>query len=358
VWDAYRDCATAGDIDALASQLSAVPGTFAILCRDNATALQCSDALHLAGVPHRVRRGASDRPVAGWLAAVLLGRSTITPEGCDERVEHLATVDFPGMPGPEDVWQMLAQLDRNSRGGAVRVSEVASRLSVRRVPWTLYDEPDHRVTISSIHRAKGLEFDQCAIAEWRPADEADEELESRVLYVALTRARFDCLHVARDRRQRWFRSRDAFDRFIKVGHERWQTFGMEIRGSDVHSVDPAGALAIDTSAPEVQELLITGVRPGDEVRLEHLGDVRFSGQELPCYAVRHRLGLVGITGEEFARALRGRVRSEGPRAISNVRVDDLETVRGSSDVGDSARLGRSGIWLRPRLIGLGEFEWS
>jgi hypothetical protein len=358
VWDAYRELETAGGIVALAAQLGAVRGTFAILCRDNATALQCSDALHLAGVPHRVRRGASDRPVAGWLGAVLRDRSTITREGCSEQIERLSAFSFPGTPPSEEAWRILALLDRNSRAGAVRVSEVASRLSVGRIPWALYDEPDHRVMVSSIHRAKGLEFDQCAIAEWRRAGEADERLEARVLYVALTRARFDCFHIAREQRQRWFRSRDAFDRFIKVGGERWQTFGIEVRGGDVHAVDPGGALAINAPAPRIQELLVAEVRPGDEVRLEYIDDVRFSGQELPCYAVRHTLGLVGVTGEEFGRALGRRVRSAGPRAISNVRVDDLETVRGSSDIGDTAGLGRSGIWLRPRLIGLGEFEWS
>jgi superfamily I DNA/RNA helicase len=359
VWDAYRDLETVGDVDALAAQLHGIPGSFAILCRDNATALQCSDALHLAGVDHRVRRGTADRPVAGWLGAVVRGRSTITRDVCAEAVARLGKGGFPDAPVPADAWRLLARMDRNSRGGAVRVAEIGSRLSLGRVPWELLDEPEHRLTVSSIHRAKGLEFDQCAVAEWRPVEEADEALEGRVLYVALTRARADCFHLARDRRRRWFRDRPAQDRFIKVGRERWNTFGIEIRGDDVDGTDPGGAPVLDEPAAELQERLITQVRPGDEVTLEFVGDVEFSNVDLPCYVVRHAAGAIGVTGESFGRALRTRLRSgRRPQAIGNIRVDHLETIKGSPDVGDAAGLGRSGIWLRPRLVGLGEFDWS
>jgi hypothetical protein len=79
---------------------------------------------------------------------------------------------------------------------------------------------------------------------------------------------------------------------------------------------------------------------------------------VPCFEVRHAAGAIGITGEAFGRALRSRLRSDRrPARILDVRVDGLETVKGSADVGDAAGLGRSGLWLRPRLVGLGDFEW-
>jgi hypothetical protein len=250
-------------------------------------------------------------------------------------------------------------MDRNSRAAGVRVSEIASRLSIGRVPWALLDEPDCDVTVSSIHRAKGLEFDQCAIPEWRAHDDADAALEGRILYVALTRARSDCFHVARDDNRRWFRNAAAQDRFIKAGRERWQTLGIEIRGDDVHAIEPGGAIVVDTAAGELQELLITRVRPGDDVTLVYAGEYAFSARELPCYTIDHGCGLLGITGEAFGSALVGRLRERRrPARITNVRVDDLETVKGSGDIGESVGLGASGIWLRPRLIGLGEFDWG
>lgn len=359
VWNAYRDLDTVGDVHDLAGHLGKTSGTFAILCRDNATALQCSDSLHAAAVTHRVRRGTADRPVAGWLGAALRGRSTITPTACRERVDTLTAVGFPALPDPDEAWRVLAQMDRNSRAGAVRAAEVASRLSVARVPWALLDEPYCDVTVSSIHRAKGLEFDRCAIADWRPHKDANASFEGRVLYVALTRAKTDCFHVAREGRQRWFRNSEAHDRFIKRGREDWQTFGIEIRGDDVHAVEPGGGAVIDVAADEIQDMLIARVRVGDEVTLVYAGEHCFSSRTLPSYAIHHAAGVLGITGEGFGRALTGRLRARRrPERITNVRVDDLETVKGSGDVGASLGLGASGIWLRPRLIGLGDFDWG
>jgi hypothetical protein len=69
-------------------------------------------------------------------------------------------------------------------------------------------------------------------------------------------------------------------------------------------------------------------------------------------------GPIGATASRLGDALRGRLRGGRPGIISGVRIDDLETVAGSPDVGDAAGLGRTGVWLRPRLIGLGEFRWE
>jgi hypothetical protein len=44
--------------------------------------------------------------------------------------------------------------------------------------------------------------------------------------------------------------------------------------------------------------------------------------------------------------------------MTEVRVEDLETFKGPIDSGDVAGLERSGLWLRPRLVGLAEFDWK
>jgi hypothetical protein len=56
-------------------------------------------------------------------------------------------------------------------------------------------------------------------------------------------------------------------------------------------------------------------------------------------------------------ALRGRLR-DAPARIRDIYIDDLETVAGAKSTSDAAGIGRSGMWLRPRLIGLGEFDWK
>lgn len=359
VWDAYRELATLGDIDDVPAQLGGLRGTLGLLCRDNATALRCSGALRDAGIDHRVRRGTADRPVAGWLAGLVAGRTAINKETCASALAELEALGFPNLPSADESWEVISRMDRNSRTGTVRTSEIASRLSTRRIPWQLCDEPEARIVISSIHRAKGLEFDQVAILEWRPPDSANVALEARVLYVALSRARRDAFHVAPLPWEPWLRRREAQDRFVKLGPQKWHTFGIEMRGDDVHHIAPAGAFGVEHDSVETQRHLIESVRPGDDVTLTYVDEVAFGDVELPAYSVVHGAGLVGITGEAFGLALQGRLAGRRrPSRITNARVDDLETVKGSSDVADAAGLGRSGIWLCPRLVGLGEFDWS
>jgi hypothetical protein len=358
--DAMLELDTLGDFDGLPTLLPTLRATVAVLCRDNATVLLLSRALHHVGVDHRVRRGSVDRPVAGWLAAAFGVSSRLSRAQFERRLEELAATEFEGLPDADEGWRVLSRLDPRARGGAIRATEVGTRLAVGRVPYELYDEPGHRMVLSSIHRAKGLEFDTCVVVEWPWRQDVDAILDARVFFVALSRARLDCLHAGpRDTRAaRWFRANDAQGRFVKRGHQRWQSFGIEISGGDVHDTDPAGAVGIDCEPSTVQARLVGNVRPGDPVVLEHLGQHDFGLGDRPLYAVQHEQGPIGITGARFGDALQRRLGSAMPARITDVRVDDLESIKGPVDGGYAAGLGRSGLWLRPRLVGLGEFEWD
>jgi hypothetical protein len=76
------------------------------------------------------------------------------------------------------------------------------------------------------------------------------------------------------------------------------------------------------------------------------------------YAVVHNAGRIGITGAQLGEALRQRVGLQVPKRINEVRVDGIETVKGPVETAAAAGLGPAGFWLRPRLIGLGEFDWE
>jgi hypothetical protein len=357
--DAYHELLGLGTFQDLPFDVSELQGDVAVLCRDNATALLLSRALHANGISHRVRRSAADRPVAGWVAAVFDGSARLSRAQLSDRLDRLKALGLRGVPELELGWSLLSRLDPSARGGAVRASEVGSRMAVGRVPYDLIDEPSDPLIVSSIHRAKGLEFDACAVVEWPRRDEEDVALESRILFVAMSRARRDCVHVGRRKANApWFRASDAQERLVKRGREPWQTFGIEVRGDDVHAVDPGGTVGIDEPASEVQRRLIESVRPGDAVSLELIARLDLGRGALPVYAVSHAVGRLGITGTRFGEALRRRLRDAAPARIEELRVDDLESVKGDVATGDAAGVGRSGLWLRPRLVGLGEFRWK
>lgn len=359
VMTAYELLPPIGRCEELGPVLGSRPGSVAVLCRDNATALLISAAFFEEGVEHRVRRGTSDRPVSGWVGAALAGRASITKAALGDRICELEAVGFPDLPDVDSAWAALCRMDKGARGGAVKAGAIRSAIALEIVPWELYEEPARHLIVSSIHRAKGLEFDTCVVVEWDNRDEEDELLEARVRFVALTRARVDCFASVYGKRRRWYRAANAHDRFIKRGHEDWQTFGMEIRGGDVHRHEPGGDLAVACNPAELQETLIARVRGGDEVDLHFVGEHDFGHGKRPIYSVDHaREGVIGVTGSELGDALRRRLGRKAPARITGLHVDELETVAGSPDVADGAGLGRGGLWLRPRLVGLGVFQWK
>jgi len=355
----FQGLETLGAADRLGPQLVGLAGSTAVLCRDNATALQLSGVFHRDGVPHDVRRSTLDRPAPGWVAALFSGRSSVTRDALSSRHSELEACGFPALPDPDLAWQVLARLDPAARGGSVRESEVRRRISIGFGPWELYEEPEMNLVVSSIHRAKGLEFDRCVILDWTPRADNDRSLEARVLFVALTRARRECWHAQDTFAHRWHRSGDAAGRFVKRGPKNWQTFGVEIRGGDCDRYAPAGELGVSRPAAEIQELLTSTVRPGEDVELHYLMEHDFGRGLRPLYEVVHAVhGPIGVTGGELGDALRSRLGQSSPARITDIRIGNLETVAGSADVGESAGLGRTGLWLRPRLLGLGEFTWS
>jgi hypothetical protein len=253
----------------------------------------------------------------------------------------------------------LQRLDSQARGQAVRASEIAEKIALGRVPPELTDEPTHRLVLSTVHRAKGLEFDTCVVVDWRREPGEHQVQEERVLFVAMSRARRALLHAGqRPRNERWFRAHGSGDRLVKHGQKDWQTFGIELRGGDVHAPDPGGAFGIHEDALEIQQRLTRRVRPGDPVRLAFVGEHDFGEAPLPVYSVIHADGPIGATGEELGRVLASRLGGKAPQAMLGARIDDLETVKGLSSNGDAAGLGSSGLWLRPRLVGLADFDWK
>jgi hypothetical protein len=357
--DALLDLDTFGGFDDLAGLLEGGLAGGAILCRDNATALDLARRLRDAGIEHRVRQGTSDRPIAGWVGALIGDHNLVTEDTVAERHALLSGVNFPGLPTRSEAWRLLSRLDPGSRGGGVRTSEAASRIGVGRVPWELLEEQDHGLVISSIHRAKGLEFDDCFVVNWQVHSEQDESLEARVLYVALTRAREDCYSVNRPTRREWYRNAKAGNRFIKSGPEAWHTFGIEIRGEDMLDFEPAGHFGFEGDSKEIQGFFIEEVRPGDNVMLSYLDDLDLGRGLRPVYCVEHeKVGPIGITGAPLGDALGMRLRGRRPQRITGTWIHGLETVKGSPDAGAAAGLGNSGLWLRPRLVGLGDFEWE
>ncbi|WP_168800636.1 3'-5' exonuclease, partial [Cellulomonas telluris] len=158
------------------------------------------------------------------------------------------------------------------------------------------------VVVSTVHRAKGLEFDNVAVLDFpqRHAPERPVEDARRTQFVALTRARN---HLVRadgpdDRALRTIATRGSQRARWYIGaHKPWMTLGIEIQVGDIEPIheDPNAS----------QATLLSAVAPGDALTLDL--DVDASTLTLPVYSVAHDGNPVGRTSHSFGDALASRI---------------------------------------------------
>ena len=349
-----------GTLEEATGLLTLLRGRTALLCRTNLEALKVSESLFSAGIDHVLRRPATDRAVLPWIAEIVRGRrGALSRTSFEQRYAEATLADDLNA---DTAWDLLTQVsDTDDRLALDRLADAVRR---GRLPDELQVGPEARIVVSTIHRAKGLEFEGVAVVvppDWRRDSDPGEE--ARVLFVAMTRARDELLHIDALDTFGW-RQDSVIDRWYRcTPRDVWKTLGFELKGDDTHKMHPAGAHLFYEDPGAVQDRLRDDVRRGDSVELE-LAMADDGDEPRAWYLVHHAAGTIGVTSEEFGRALARRLRAKRntpnrwPVTIDQLRVEGIDTVAGLEGVGQSAGLGASGIWLRARIVGLGRVNWK
>ncbi|MGW5214636.1 UvrD-helicase domain-containing protein [Streptomyces sp. NPDC004051] len=341
--------------------------TCAILTRDNQQALVVSRVLHENGIGHRLRRPLEERPVPYWVGE-LLRRTEAAGLPEDRFRSLLEQIPLPHEPNASALWAVLRRATRSPGRTALDLARLRRLVADGRFPDEAADPETARIVVSTVHRAKGLEFDRVivltppTVAELhkRYGTEADLPAEARALYVAMTRARQDLYHVHSPELPIIKRTGNRKNGRRYVGWWRsYDRYGVVAEAGDVCRDNPPGHA---TDAMAAQTYLLQEVGPGQEVLLRKRHDLPAGEAQSPPYALLHRGREIGEASERFRQEL-FQVQKVNrtwdpwwPDEIHGLRIDTLETVTGSVAAGANAGLGDRGVWVAPRITGIGMFR--
>lgn len=349
---------SAGNQDTWTSRLAGTPESVAILCRTNGQALMVSRLLFEHGIPHTLQRSATARYLPGWLATALRGIDV----GHIDEGSFIGSLQRAGvsLETAEHRWVQLKRIV-GTRGRTVDLAILSRRTRQGLVPDSVVPRSNGGVVVSSIHRAKGLEFERVIVVNER--DDRQPEFvgeEARSLYVALTRARSAVFHLdlpawyglkLDGRANRWVRKL-----------RNWSVNDLEVKPEDLdRAIPPRQARDGGQSPCQVQDYLNDQVKVGDSVRMVRVNENANNPQSI--FEVVHEDTVIGLSSATFAHDVFGVVRGAWdkgrlPDEITQLRIEAVEAVVGSSAASANANLGGAGFWLAPRVSGLGKLHYK
>ena len=158
----------------------------AILCRNNGEAEYISGLLCEKRIIHALNRGVDNvSPLPRWIADVFWDCccSTISKKNFVERFKFRCDSKLH----PEVLWELLCKLTNSQDKTVISIPKLTTALTItNNIPSEFFDDTP-MLTVSTIHKAKGSEFDRVILIESDIKPSSDRAEEARIKYVAFTR---------------------------------------------------------------------------------------------------------------------------------------------------------------------------
>lgn len=319
----------------LADDVRAWTGATALLTDTNARAGLVASQLSAYGVPVELAASATDPSLVPWIGQ-LLGHSTA---GIIDRDAFLELAEAGGLPDAASAWKSLVRAAASRRG--LDLGDLANGLRGRRYPPTLLRKPTATVVASTVHRAKGLEFDNVVLVDpndWR----GDEDgASARRLFVAMSRAR-SRLSRCHGTSVRSWRKDPRSGVWLQLAPRGRGTLGILMEPSHARALGPVEhSLADSLGAP------VTWTSAEDLVTVD--------ADEVPSWIATVESVEVARTGEEFGSLVRRLSFGGRVPALRGGHVEGLETVVGPPG---HTVAGQHGFWVGARVSGPISFDWE
>ena len=334
--DLAADLPPLGNVDEdLADDVRAWSGATALLTDTNARAGLVASQLAAYGVPVELAASATEPSLAPWIGQ-MLGRWVAPTLDRDTFVD---LAQATGLPDAPDAWKSLVRVANSRR--ALDLGELANGLRARRYPLALLRSPTSAVVASTVHRAKGLEFDNVVLVDphdWR-AD--DDGASARRMFVAMSRARSRLSRCHGTSVRSWRKDQPS---------GTWLQTGPRGRGTLGLLMEPRHARALGRVDYALEERIGA---PVCWISAESL--VTVDGDEVPSWIGTVDGLEVARTGEELGILVRRLSFGGRAPALRGGHVEGVETVVGPPG---QAHAGQQEFWVGARVSGPISFEWE
>ena len=346
------------------SKYKPIQGRTAFLCQTNGQALVLSKQLWEAGIGHSYQRSATDRVLPAWIGKLFsgFGQNKIGKSRFVERFKE----KFGG--DPELAWNDLKRIESSNLKDTLDLTKLAECIRAGNILGDLYSRASGNIVVSTVHRAKGLEFERVVVVQHTDSsnikdDQSNVPEETRTLYVALTRPTSELYSLSHLKFSGHIRKEKRSGRWIRQVR-KYVYEDIEIEGDDVHRLDPAGGFGVEEANPkDIQEFITDKVRIGEEVHLIRVPNRENSHPEY-LYEIQYTGQTVGMMSESFSHVLYNTLKRNRnwevnwPLRIEGTRVEAIDTVAGPPNSGSQAGLADPDIWQRVRVAGFGSMIFA
>lgn len=342
----------------------------AILCRTNGQLLCLARNLHMRNIMFSSRRRNEERVIPPWIGRILFRwpHSVIQKS----QFEELFSEKCEGNQlTREEAWDQLKQTEGGRQKNSINIYNLRTNL----IHEAIFIEParrkdNHGILLSTIHRAKGREFDRVIVVMPDIPIKNGEagSQEARILYVAMTRARNELFRISEKGSKGCFKIK-CQDRWVRAFQTKFT--GIEI-GIE-NDIDPHSFVSTVVHEEDIEDIrenqedLWYKIHAGSEAMLSL--DTIKNGN--PIYTIKIKINenfiTVGATSKKFGQSLFGCLkeinqravhRTNFPKTIDHIWVKDVVTEVGDLSKDEVPREYRdTGIWLGLRLEGLGQCHW-
>ncbi|WP_195468127.1 UvrD-helicase domain-containing protein [Clostridium sp. D43t1_170807_H7] len=330
----------------------------AFLCRNNGEAEYLSSIFNSKGILHKLLRGnIKEKSINRWIGDVFWDycENEMTKDRFIER--YLIRINDDTNKANE-AFDILCNIT-NSRGNLNMDKLVENLYRLVDIPKEIDNDINYNITISTIHRAKGREFDVVYMlkSDYERSDLKSEE--SRVKYVAVTRAKTELKIIKKQNSFNWRFKKSVSGRGIKLGSHPYNKKRCYCTNLVVGLKDDIDKISYvnnnETNYLELQEYIAKNIKKMDKLQI-----IRDKNNN---YNIYHNDMKIGRLNENISKDFWNSINKTDdkrniPSKLIEVYVSNIITIINPSyDEKIPFRLRKSKIWLGVEITGFARTEF-